>query len=56
MVQADYQLSRRTDVYMEGVYQRISGGGGVFSAEVYNLSPSSSDSQTVVALGLRHRF
>ncbi|MFP3569642.1 porin [Paraburkholderia sp. SIMBA_030] len=56
MAQADYQLSRRTDVYMEGVYQRISGGGGVFSAAVYNLSPSSSDSQTVVALGLRHRF
>ena len=56
VAQADYQLSRRTDIYLQGVYQRISGGGGVFSAQVYNLSPSSSESQTVVALGLRHRF
>jgi predicted porin len=58
VAQADYQLSRRTDVYLEGVYQRVSGGNGVpaFGAAVFSLTPSSTNEQTVVALGLRHRF
>ncbi|REG52155.1 hypothetical protein B0G80_8678 [Paraburkholderia sp. BL6669N2] len=56
VAQADYQLPHRADVYVERIYQRVAGGGGVFNAQVYNLSPSSPDSQTVVGLGPRHRF
>ncbi|MCI0147206.1 porin [Paraburkholderia sediminicola] len=59
MLQADYALSRRTDVYLEGVYQRVSGADGIAvlrNASIYSLAASSSDRQAVVALGMRHRF
>ncbi|SDR19436.1 Outer membrane protein (porin) [Paraburkholderia fungorum] len=57
-VQADYSLSRRTDVYAEAVYQHAMGDGGV--ASIYSgdntVSPSSSKNQTAATIGLRHRF
>jgi general bacterial porin, GBP family len=59
MLQADYALSRRTDVYLEGVYQHVSGADGVAvldNASVYSLAPSASNRQVIVAAGLRHRF
>jgi GBP family porin len=58
MAQADYLLSPRTDVYLEGVYQRVGGGNGnaAFDASVYSLDPSSGNSQVVVAVGMKHRF
>jgi GBP family porin len=59
MLQADYTLSRRTDLYLEGVYQHVSGAQGIpvlGNASIFNLAPSSSDRQTVVAAGIRHRF
>ncbi|WP_322105517.1 porin [Paraburkholderia sp. J41] len=58
MAQADYQISTRTDLYLEGVYQHVSGGGGnaVFNAGVFNLTPASGNQQVVVAAGMRHRF
>ena len=59
MLQADYALSRRTDVYLQGVYQHVSGADGVAvlgNASIYSLAASSSDRQAVVALGMRHRF
>jgi general bacterial porin, GBP family len=58
MAQADYQFSRRTDVYLEGVYQRVGGGNGIsaFDAGVYTLTPSTNNQQVVVAVGLKHRF
>ncbi|MFL9888642.1 porin [Paraburkholderia agricolaris] len=59
MLQADYALSRRTDVYLEGVYQHVSGADGIAvlgNASIYSLAASSSDRQAVVALGMRHRF
>ncbi len=56
-LQADYALSKRTDVYAQAVYQRSSGG---FNASIYNgdLSTPSSTSmnQTAATVGLRHRF
>src|ERR1700722_19662064 len=58
-LQGDYSLSNRTDVYLEGVYQHASGELGNFGANVASintLSPSSTANQTVVALGMRHRF
>jgi GBP family porin len=56
--QADYLFSLRTDVYIEGVYQRVGGGNGIpaFDAGVYTLNPSAGDQQVVVAVGIRHRF
>jgi general bacterial porin, GBP family len=58
MAQADYLLSPRTDVYIEGIYQKVGGGNGipVFDAGVYTLNPSTNDKQVVVAVGLKHRF
>ncbi|KVK82621.1 porin [Burkholderia sp. MSMB1498] len=58
VAQADYAFSKRTDAYIEGVYQRVSGGNGnpAFNASVWTLTPSANGNQVVVALGLRHRF
>lgn len=58
-LQGDYALSKRTDVYLEGVYQHASGELGNFGANVAainTLTPSSTANQTAVAIGLRHRF
>ncbi|SDH97162.1 porin [Paraburkholderia phenazinium] len=58
-LQADYSLSKRTDVYVEGVYQHASGQLGDGSANVAminTLSPSSTGNQVAATVGLRHRF
>jgi len=53
---ADYALSKRTDVYLQGVYQRVNEGSG-FVAYINGLSAASSNSgQVAVTAGLRHRF
>lgn len=59
MLQTDYALSKRTDVYLEGVYQNVHGApdGSVLSHAMINtLAPSSSNSQLAVTVGLRHSF
>ncbi|MCQ0031628.1 porin [Burkholderia glumae] len=59
MLQADYALSRRTDLYLEGTYQRVSGADGVSvlgNAGIFNLAASGNDRQALVAAGIRHRF
>lgn len=58
--QADYALSKRTDVYAQVVYQRASGPAGT-TAWIYNPTTtgngsSSSINQTAATVGLRHRF
>jgi predicted porin len=56
---ADYSLSKRTDVYIVGVYQKASGTDSrnmSAVAVINNVSPSNSDTQAVVRVGLRHRF
>jgi outer membrane protein OmpU len=53
VVGADYVLSKRTDIYLNAVYLHASAG---VQAEMFSLPASSSNSQTVVALGLRHAF
>jgi len=58
-LQGDYSLSKRTDVYLEGIFQHASGELGNLGANVASintLSPSTSANQTVVAVGMRHRF
>ncbi|MGF6772354.1 GBP family porin [Paraburkholderia sp. GAS199] len=55
-VQADYSLSKRTDVYVQTSYQHISADGSGLTADVSGQSASSSNQQVVVGAGLRHRF
>jgi general bacterial porin, GBP family len=52
-LQAGYQLSKRTDLYSEAVYQRASSGA---PAVINSFDPSSSGNQLLVAAGIRHRF
>ncbi|MFL9943785.1 porin [Paraburkholderia graminis] len=54
-----YFLSKRTTVYVIGVYQHASGvdsTGKAAVAAINLLTPSKSDSQAVVRVGLRHKF
>ena len=53
-----YLLSKRTDVYVEGVYQHASGAMGDREnvAMINTLSPSSTPNQIAATVGLRHRF
>ncbi|MEI5999677.1 porin [Paraburkholderia bengalensis] len=59
-LQGNYALSKRTDIYAQGVYQLTSAPEGtVVPAIVDNGSvtgASDSRRQTVVSVGLRHRF
>ncbi|WP_109479365.1 porin [Paraburkholderia sp. C35] len=55
----DYFLSKRTDVYLIGIYQKASGTdstGAPAVASINNLTPSTSDRQSTVRIGLRHKF
>jgi predicted porin len=52
-VQADYQFSKRTDTYLEAIYQRSSSGA---PAVINSADPSSSHNQVLIGAGLRHRF
>ena len=49
----DYALSKRTDVYGNAVVLRANQG---VRAQLFSLPASSSNSQTVVSIGLRHLF
>ncbi|WP_243830333.1 porin [Caballeronia sp. SBC1] len=55
-VLADYRLSKRTDVYMMGVYQRASGGANADIYDGFLAQQSSNNSQTAVRIGIRHTF
>ncbi|WP_341316325.1 porin [Paraburkholderia sp. IMGN_8] len=59
MLQTDYALSKRTDFYLEGVYQNVHGApaDSVLSHAMINtLSPSSTNTQVAVTVGMRHAF
>lgn len=56
---AQYFLSKRTTLYVIGVYQRASGtdsSGKPAVAAINLMTPSSSNTQAVVRVGLRHKF
>jgi predicted porin len=58
-LQTDYSLSKRTDLYAEGVYQHVTGGPGgsvLNEATINTLSPSSSNSQVAITIGVKHAF
>ncbi|RSD12454.1 porin [Pandoraea apista] len=50
----DYWLSKRTDAYVMGVYQKAAGDAK--NAEIYGLGASSTDKQIALRVGLRHKF
>jgi predicted porin len=50
---ADYFLTKRTDVYVVGLYQNASVGA---HAQIYTTSPSSTRNQSVVVVGMRTKF
>jgi predicted porin len=51
---ADYRLSKRTDLYAQAAYQRVSGPGAF--ASIGGLTESSSRNQTVARVGIRTAF
>jgi predicted porin len=60
---ADYSLSKRTDVYLVGAWQHASGStgdgvGGAMPAQasIGSYGYAGTGSQTMVNVGLRHRF
>jgi GBP family porin len=56
-VQTAYALSKRTDVYLQGVFQHVSDtDGSSITAAINGLSASSTNSQVAATIGLRHRF
>ena len=56
-LQSDYALSKRTDVYAEAAYQDVgSTGSSGITAHIVGVSASSTDSQVVGTVGIRHRF
>ncbi|QQX89546.1 porin (plasmid) [Cupriavidus necator] len=48
----DYFFSKRTDVYIYGMYQKASSA----VADIYSFVPSSNGHQTAVVAGIRHKF
>jgi general bacterial porin, GBP family len=55
----DYFLSKRTDVYLLGIYQHAAGAATVASIapNAYGAGgPSTSKNQTLIRLGMRHKF
>jgi predicted porin len=56
---ANYSLSKRTDVYVTGTFQLASGtnsNGTAAVADISQLGDSSNTRQTLIRLGIRHRF
>jgi len=51
---ADYCLSKRTDLYVVGIYQRAAGDAQF--AQIYTLTPSTTKSQVSAVVGIRHKF
>ncbi|WP_460904955.1 porin [Paraburkholderia jirisanensis] len=52
-LQADYLLTKRTDTYIEAIYQCASAGAPVV---INSMVPSSRNNQLLFATGIRHHF
>jgi predicted porin len=52
---ADYNLSKRTDVYLVGAYQKASGTGVTATVADYGYN-SNNTTQEILSLGIRHKF
>jgi predicted porin len=59
MLGVDYFLSKRTDLYADGIYQHASGTnsvGGTATAQINGLTASSTSNQFAAIVGIRHKF
>ena len=57
MLQTDYSISKRTDFYLEGVYQNVQvrlRTTVLSHAMINTLSPSATNTQVAVTVGMRH--
>ncbi|MFT4067009.1 porin [Paraburkholderia sp.] len=50
----DWFLSKRTDLFLVGIYQKAAGDAQF--AQIYDNSPSSSRQQFSASIGIRHKF
>jgi len=58
-VGVDYFLSKRTDVYTVAVYEKPSGTDSLVQsavAQITGLTPSTTDKQVSMRVGMRHKF
>ncbi|MBK3780253.1 porin [Paraburkholderia aspalathi] len=61
-LQADYALSKRTDVYVQGEYQHVMNGEGLHGESIGAMlnntseSASSTGNQVAMTMGVRHHF
>lgn len=59
---ADYNLSKRTDVYAQGAYVKVASDSGItgtgleFAANPDAAGPSSTSKQFMARIGIRHKF
>ncbi|MFT4063954.1 porin [Paraburkholderia sp.] len=56
---ADYNLSKRTDVYIQGTYMKVNGSSGTALDDAYMTAADDSSSnsrQAMARVGIRHRF
>lgn len=53
---ADYRLSKRTDVYVMAVYQNASGGANADIYQGLSGSQSTTNTQVLARVGIRHKF
>ena len=53
---ADYALSKRTDLFLLGIYQHVSSNGEVTAFINALAGASSTQSQVAATAGIRHRF
>ena len=50
----DYFVSKRTDLFLVGIYQKAAGDAQY--AQIYTLSPSTTKTQVSAVIGLRHKW
>ncbi len=55
-VGVDYFLSKRTDVYVDGIYQHASGTDSTNRAAVVNINGLSMSNQVAALVGIRHKL
>lgn len=53
---ADYRLSKRTDVYVMGVWQHASGGAKADVYQGFTNGQSTTANQVLARVGIRHKF
>ncbi|MEK7917687.1 porin [Burkholderia contaminans] len=53
---ADYRLSSRTDVYVQGIFQHATGGANADIYDGFAGGQSTTNNQVLARVGMRHKF